>query len=935
MGLLLSLSPLPHPLFQRSETLVQALKTDVMISRPSRHQSIMSDDSEDIGKKINNLNLTDKKDINILLLGETGVGKSTFINSVANYLTYNDLKTAKKENLIVLIPTEFSMKDKNGEFHIISIGDKDNNEYLDTGVSATQDVKTYVFPIWNGRAKVRLIDTPGMGDTRGITQDNINSENILSYIGQLHELHAICFLFKPNQSRNTVFFRYCMSQILSRLDKSASKNIIFGFTNTRGSDYGPGETINLLKREVESIREKQDQAEIPINRNVFCFDNEAFRYLAAMKQNVEFDESIKQRNKESWKNSSEQCWKLINYIVGDPKNPPLKPHHVKSTSAINEARRMIQQLAQPLAEISQLINSNVQALERHKANMQLDNQSLEELRSKLYMPVISLEVIKLTQPVTVCTARKCADIYKVGSENKWHYKQRCHDPCFLSNVPKEIIGTPELIHCAAMDGTSNCIKCGCDFKIHMHVYYMTKTIEVREVDPNVEKNINSKEAIMNNMRKVMGSIIDRKEELDNEHHTIVKICARFAHFLQNNAITPFSDSYKEYIEYLINREKSLGKLCDAQTVEHLQKLLREYEETKASFEEALKMNKKIGRTDQIVSAKDISDSIQELYKLKHNGKKIKELYECQKKARNKEHENTEYLHNISFKAEEKKSKKPDDKTGKDKQSTENRNKRISDTDNRNRQQNSQPNRGNASSRRNDFQRYPSRDAPPAYHEVNQRQHHYSPPQAAGPHPNGYYPPYQMGYSYGPPPNAYGPPPNAYGPPPAGNAYGPPPITGPYGAHQGHFPGADPYKYGHDYQYPSDRRDDRLAYDINITVKKPGDDSRGRPTLDHFSYPPQDPYYRPYDPAVSGHYATPPTGTYQSPPGRNPAGSSGYDHHHGVLNHSYERSRVNNSRTGYDQGRGGNRGRGGINKRAKKRNNNKTNADRNTSDDSDS
>ncbi|KAJ8910296.1 hypothetical protein NQ315_002458 [Exocentrus adspersus] len=103
---------------------------------------------------------------------------------------------------------------------------------------------------------------------------------------------------------------------------------------------------------------------------------------------------------------------LIKYITGDAENPPLKPHFIKSTSAINEARRLVTQLSQPLADISQLINDNLFILQRHQENFDLNTDTLEELKQKLYMPVINLQVITLTQPVTVCTAKKCAEVYK-------------------------------------------------------------------------------------------------------------------------------------------------------------------------------------------------------------------------------------------------------------------------------------------------------------------------------------------------------------------------------------------------------------------------------------------------------------------------------------------------------------------------------------------
>lgn len=103
----------------------------------------------------------------------------------------------------------------------------------------------------------------------------------------------------------------------------------------------------------------------------------------------------------------------MEYIIGSSKNPPLKPHFVQSTNAINEARRLIVQLSQPLAEISQLIDDNLLVLERHQNDLDSNKNSIEELKKKLYMPVVSLVVTPLEQPVTVCAAEKCAEIYKV------------------------------------------------------------------------------------------------------------------------------------------------------------------------------------------------------------------------------------------------------------------------------------------------------------------------------------------------------------------------------------------------------------------------------------------------------------------------------------------------------------------------------------------
>lgn len=170
--------------------------------------------------------MTLSDELNILILGETGVGKSTLINGFANYLIFETLVDAEKfDDLVSIIPSSFTMTDDDYNEVVVSTG-KSQNENHDAGQSATQSSMVHTFNY--GDILVRLIDTPGIGDTRGPLQDKKNLENIIRTLSNYDVLHGIVILLKPNSSKLNVMFRFCIDELLTHLHKGAVKNIVFG-----------------------------------------------------------------------------------------------------------------------------------------------------------------------------------------------------------------------------------------------------------------------------------------------------------------------------------------------------------------------------------------------------------------------------------------------------------------------------------------------------------------------------------------------------------------------------------------------------------------------------------------------------------------------------------------------------------------------------------
>ncbi|CAF5035599.1 unnamed protein product [Rotaria sp. Silwood1] len=332
-----------------------------------------------------------EKYINVLLLGESGVGKSTFINALINYITFENFEEACTSKPIVAIPVSFMMTvGDNFEEKIIHFGRKNSNEdHNHPGQSVTQHCRSYIFAI-SSQTKIRLIDTPGMGDTRGLTQDDMNLEHIISFISNLSHLNAICILLKPNEAKLNIVVRSYFDRLLNFLGEAARENIVFCFTNTRSTFFSPGNTGPLLKKMLESCRIKNILYK---KANTFCFDSEAFRYLVALTNQIEFDEYQKKEYQQSWTSSFKESTRLLEYLCGDQ----LEPYSQIKWKSIEHARLIINQMIRPILETTRNLCRNIIQLEQHRTNQ-----------------LINLFPIVLPQPLTICY--KCEPVRKRYSE---------------------------------------------------------------------------------------------------------------------------------------------------------------------------------------------------------------------------------------------------------------------------------------------------------------------------------------------------------------------------------------------------------------------------------------------------------------------------------------------------------------------------------------
>uniref|UniRef100_A0A183C7T0 G domain-containing protein n=1 Tax=Globodera pallida TaxID=36090 RepID=A0A183C7T0_GLOPA len=302
--------------------------------------------------------LKSKGILTILLLGETGVGKSTLINAIVNYLKHPTFEEAiQADEIESVIPARFCTEEYDEDGILVQkevmIGKTSKDECLEPGKSKTKWPKAYITPLKVGH-KIRLVEAPGIQDTGKIKKDNSNLHKTLSFISTLPELHAICILLRPNSTRTGPAFKYCINGLLTYLHKNAAKNIFLMFTNARGSNYKMGKTRELLQRIINPI-EAAHKMSIPLHRDrIYCLDNEAFEHLCLIKKgNIRYSEENIADFSKSWTRAEQEFQRMLKNVLA------LKPHRIWETVSLNKAHRTFVDLTYPLATISQSIQNNL------------------------------------------------------------------------------------------------------------------------------------------------------------------------------------------------------------------------------------------------------------------------------------------------------------------------------------------------------------------------------------------------------------------------------------------------------------------------------------------------------------------------------------------------------------------------------------------------
>ncbi|KAF8307717.1 hypothetical protein DL93DRAFT_2171529 [Clavulina sp. PMI_390] len=143
----------------------------------------------------------------ILIVGETGVGKTSVLNMFYNVLSGN------------------------GPYNLKSINDEENEGSKSQLQSQTESAKSYTFTSKNG-VDFTIIDTPGLNDTRGGDYDERHKGSIAKVIEEsVTSLNAVLILANGTFARLSAGTEYALNALVEIFPKELQNNIAVLFTN--------------------------------------------------------------------------------------------------------------------------------------------------------------------------------------------------------------------------------------------------------------------------------------------------------------------------------------------------------------------------------------------------------------------------------------------------------------------------------------------------------------------------------------------------------------------------------------------------------------------------------------------------------------------------------------------------------------------------------
>ncbi|EDR23012.1 hypothetical protein, conserved [Entamoeba dispar SAW760] len=425
-------------------------------------------------------NTIDESDaIAILVVGQTGSGKTTLLNSFVNAIC--GIKITD-------------------DFRYIIINEDNLEQSKDQSKSQTSEVTIYNIKRTKRTPPIKIIDTPGFGDTRGIEHDKEITKQIKeAFETKVLDLNAICFVAQSSNPRLTTSQKYIFGNIIDLFGNDVINNFIAMLTFCDGEDP---QIINAL------------QSKDCIFSTIISYIDEPW-YLKFNNSAI-YDDDIKDG---------------FTQIISLKQSREVLKRREQIKTQIEGLRISLNNGISKMSEIEQTCEQFY--LNRDKVN---NNQDFTFTVDVTVQKKIELEV---GEYVTNCL--RC--------------NRTCHYPCYIEGDIKD--------GCYCIGDNGYCKVCGCHYTQHANGKYRfdyvteTKQQTAQEVLERYNQGKKGMASAENLLNKLEDEYIKIQMDCYDKELKIIKCINILSSIALNDKIT----SSNEYLDQLIeteNEEKKSG-----------------------------------------------------------------------------------------------------------------------------------------------------------------------------------------------------------------------------------------------------------------------------------------------------------------------------------------------------------------------------------------
>ena len=460
----------------------------------------------------------------IMVVGQTGSGKTTLLNSFLNYLM--GIKYEDKFRYKIIIEKE-NQKD---------------------GRSVTSQVNIYyIRSVQKEIPNIRIIDTPGFGDTRGLDYDAKIIEMIKNtFTYECDTITAICFVAKSTETRFNDFQKYIFANVMSLFGNDVAENFIAMLTFCDGDEP---RIKNYLEDKSTIFGKIIDEIQDPW---YLTFNNSAIFSGVEVK-------------------FSKMFWDLgmDSYKVFIRKLLMLNEKSLKLSKDVLDLRKKLQttilglrpQLEQGL-QLMENIRREINIIETNKDKI----DQCKNFNYKFKKPEITKKQLPQGEHTSNCII--C--------------NYTCHHPCYIPDNNNKR-------NCAAMrNGFCTVCKNKCEWNQHKNLPYVFEYKEIEEVRSSEElrkkyydsKNkLSASEQIINKLGEEFENILQNCYLKSDEIKKAVEELKRISLHVNPN------EDYEEYIKFCIQNEQNEKKSGYLDRIKGYQTLLEVNSQMNKAFHE--------------------------------------------------------------------------------------------------------------------------------------------------------------------------------------------------------------------------------------------------------------------------------------------------------------------------------------------------------------